>query len=413
MRVGTWIVCVVLFSAVASADVTDGVLAAAKEKDVIVTLADGKTVVGKLASYGKESIVLVDDEGELAEYDRSKIAKVKLAKPPSRPPVPPKPEKARPPDDYTPVCSLYDTDEAVEITTRSGAGYATASAKDAVARIGAAIGMQGIPDVFEGSVPNAMATFYGQRRVIIYNSGFMDTVAGKAGTRWAYTAVLAHELGHHLNFHVSAKSTSDSWHQELEADYFAGFALAKMGATLDEAKSAMRTLEKLYGPNGSATHPAPNLRLAEIEKGYRDGKPPTPPTPPSKATEERDGEARPSPPAPPPSPPPPPPQPQPVQVAFGLNGNVVIKVNVAIDGVAQGSLATLPDLGPSSGVVTLLPGRHNIVIQGLGQVCNQFGCQQPFPVQGSSDFHASSGAQFLITGMLTPVGFTFAMNPVR
>ena len=355
------------------------------------------------------SVVVTTNGGSVKAVDRSKLEDVRLA-PTTTAAVP-----AGNPPDLTPLCSLYDNGaKAINVTVREGEGYATSEARSIVDKIGAQIGMQSVPEAVEGNVPNAMATFYGQHRVIVYNSAFMDQVAKQSGTRWAYVGILAHELGHHLNFHIASRSTADSWHQELQADYFSGLALAKLGATLPEAQAAMKTLEAMYGPGGSTTHPPTKMRLQEIEKGFRDGG-----SPPSANTKATNGDAPsttpPSPPvpAPPvtPGPSPTPPQTQPVSVGFMLNGNVALRAQFFVDGVLVGELTNVASAGIATGTVPMAPGSHQLAVRGVAQSCNQVGCGTPFPVSGGpSPFEAAVGVVYLVTGALSPQGFAFALN---
>ena len=53
--------------------------------------------------------------------------------------------------------------------------------------------------------------------------------------------------------------------KEIEADYFSGYVMAKLGATLNEANAAM---EQIASPTASATHPAKAARLNAITNGW-------------------------------------------------------------------------------------------------------------------------------------------------
>ena len=114
-------------------------------------------------------------------------------------------------------------------------------------------------------LPNEKGT---QTRYILYDNVFFDKISGQAETDWAATSILAHEIGHHLSGH--ALSNKGSTHQfELEADYFSGFVLAKMGADEIEAQSAIKTLKY---EKATASHPAKIDRLNAIAKGWGKGK---------------------------------------------------------------------------------------------------------------------------------------------
>jgi len=101
-------------------------------------------------------------------------------------------------------------------------------------------------------------------RYILYDINFMKRISDNAQNDWSAISVLAHEIGHHLSGHsLNNKGSNHKW--ELEADYFSGVALAKMGASLGEAQSAIQTLRY---EKATSTHPAKADRLVEIEKGW-------------------------------------------------------------------------------------------------------------------------------------------------
>ena len=77
-------------------------------------------------------------------------------------------------------------------------------------------------------------------------------------------ALIAHEVGHHLNGHTIQKGGS-SPALELEADEFAGFVLYKLGATLDEAQEVMKYIA---ANEASSTHPARGDRMLAVKKGW-------------------------------------------------------------------------------------------------------------------------------------------------
>lgn len=129
------------------------------------------------------------------------------------------------------------------------------------------ISFTGLPANFKiqaAKVPNAAAVVYGDQRYVFYNPKFMQTVEESTNTNWASISILAHEIGHHLSGHT-LKDGGSQPDMELEADEFSGYVLRKMGATLEEAQAAMR---KLASPRPSATHPARDMRLISIERGW-------------------------------------------------------------------------------------------------------------------------------------------------
>jgi hypothetical protein len=126
-------------------------------------------------------------------------------------------------------------------------------------------------DVFvtddSSAVPNAQA-FYDpdrKRHQIVFNRKFVDLIRDRAGgTPWALYGIAAHEIAHLMALHYERKL--DYYTQELEADYFAGFALGKMGVpSYDEAVSFIRALPS---PFGNITHPPRARRLAAMGAGW-------------------------------------------------------------------------------------------------------------------------------------------------
>ncbi|MCU7551619.1 M48 family metalloprotease [Chitinophagaceae bacterium LB-8] len=116
----------------------------------------------------------------------------------------------------------------------------------------------------QNGINNAYATILQGRRYIIYDNNFLENLDSYAGTKWASISVLAHEMGHHYRNHVISSSGSTP-PKEIEADYFSGYVMAKLGATLNEARAAM---EQIASPMASASHPAKADRLTAITQGW-------------------------------------------------------------------------------------------------------------------------------------------------
>jgi len=126
------------------------------------------------------------------------------------------------------------------------------------------MGLQASFEVKKANVPNAAAVVYQGKRYILYNPSFIAAMNKAAGTPWASIAILAHEIGHHLNGHtLDGKGSLPAI--ELEADEFSGFVLRKMGASLSDAQVAMRIIASA---KATRTHPAKNDRLMAIADGW-------------------------------------------------------------------------------------------------------------------------------------------------
>jgi hypothetical protein len=116
----------------------------------------------------------------------------------------------------------------------------------------------------QNGINNAYATIIRNQRYIVYDNRFLESLDSYAGTKWASISVLAHEMGHHYYNHMITGSGSTP-SKELEADYFSGYVMAKMGATLAEAKAAMA---QIASPQASSSHPAKADRLNAIASGW-------------------------------------------------------------------------------------------------------------------------------------------------
>ncbi len=102
-------------------------------------------------------------------------------------------------------------------------------------------------------------------RVITYDPALLLDLERRTGSEWGPISVMAHEVGHHLCFHTSL-GTGSTPPTELEADFYSGFILNRMGASLEQALATMRILAD---PRGSSTHPPRRDRLVAITEGWR------------------------------------------------------------------------------------------------------------------------------------------------
>ena len=116
----------------------------------------------------------------------------------------------------------------------------------------------------EANVLNIEASISHRKRYILYNPTFIASLNKVTKDKWSVMALLAHEVGHHLNGHTIRKGGSTP-ELELQADEFAGFILHKLGATLQQSQNVMHYIAKT---KASGTHPARSSRLLAIEKGW-------------------------------------------------------------------------------------------------------------------------------------------------
>lgn len=169
----------------------------------------------------------------------------------------------------TSSCSYYGD----KLPTSISVTFSDYEAQTALNRI---LSVSGLPTNFtlvSGNIPNACATVkYNEStksldRFIIYNPTFMNRIKSRSND-WSALSILAHEVGHHLSGH-SLRSGGSRPDLELEADKFSGFVLQKLGASIEEATSAMNLMTNT---EGSATHPSKFLRLSAIREGWFNSK---------------------------------------------------------------------------------------------------------------------------------------------
>lgn len=116
----------------------------------------------------------------------------------------------------------------------------------------------------QSGINNAYATIVRGQRYIIYDNRFLTALDQYANTRWASISVLAHEIGHHYENHL-INGNGSTPANELEADYFSGYALAKIGASVGDATAA---IQKISPIQGNSSHPGRAARVDAIQKGW-------------------------------------------------------------------------------------------------------------------------------------------------
>ena len=162
---------------------------------------------------------------------------------------------------HTFICSYYGE----PINASSIAGFVSSTeANNVISNIIEVIGLQPKFQIRSANIPNAAAVVSSGQRYILYNPNFITNIEKATQTKWASIAILAHEIGHHLNGHTLLGAGSRP-SIELEADEFSGFVLRKMGASLADAQVAMKVMAT---QKASSTHPARNDRLQSIANGW-------------------------------------------------------------------------------------------------------------------------------------------------
>jgi hypothetical protein len=117
-------------------------------------------------------------------------------------------------------------------------------------------------------MPDSNSGFYNQAWVWIDNRWLADVVA-RSGTRWARTAVLAHEFAHVYLGHILSHEGTTTWRREYAADVFAGRTLRRLGASLLEAQAICYQISQPAESEDPDGHPSLSYRLQAMEEGWR------------------------------------------------------------------------------------------------------------------------------------------------
>ena len=126
-------------------------------------------------------------------------------------------------------------------------------------------------------INNALAVTYMGNRYILYDKNFMQDLNYKSNN-WSSMFVLAHEIGHHINGHtreltiskyLDSQSLFKERAEELEADEFAGFVLANLGASYEQA---IQGISLIASEIDSGTHPNKTKRINAIKAGFNKAK---------------------------------------------------------------------------------------------------------------------------------------------
>lgn len=118
------------------------------------------------------------------------------------------------------------------------------------------------------NISNAGAVTYNVTRYIFYNESFMQSVKLN---NWTNMAILAHEVGHHINGHtLKLDNLEQQRNEELEADNFSGFILSKLGASLAQTIELTKIFPR--GDDTYSSHPTRSKRIIAYTNGWNKGK---------------------------------------------------------------------------------------------------------------------------------------------
>lgn len=165
-------------------------------------------------------------------------------------------------DGLRPLCGLNVAYPSFDRTSALAAP--APEAVQAVKLLTDVVGIEANFEVVEGTFVKKVLAFAAVRqnqRYIVYDKDEFWFESGR--TNWISVGILAHEVGHHLAAHTYVSGASNHA-RELEADRFAGMALGRLGATIDQARAWAIGLSEA----GSKTHPPRADRLVAIREGW-------------------------------------------------------------------------------------------------------------------------------------------------
>jgi len=149
-----------------------------------------------------------------------------------------------------------------EYITRKASVGDDSGIADVVASIKSVLGANGRIDIYVAmNEDNASATIIEGQKALIADHHFLNRMDTGAGTKWAAISVLAHEVGHHIS------GLGRGLQGELDADYWSGYALQKLGAGRD---ASIRAIMRYGSEYDTKTHPRKYLRASNIQQGWDD-----------------------------------------------------------------------------------------------------------------------------------------------
>lgn len=150
-----------------------------------------------------------------------------------------------------------------EYITRRAGNSDKSGVPQVVDRIERALHFRASFDVFIAQQEdNAFATVTNGRKILVVDVDFLEKVNEITGTDWAAIQVIAHEVGHHISGFLPNAHRS-----ELNADYWSGQSLQRLGSSLSAATRAILTMGTDVDTN---SHPNKYVRRDSIAQGWHD-----------------------------------------------------------------------------------------------------------------------------------------------
>lgn len=150
-----------------------------------------------------------------------------------------------------------------EYITRRATSTDRSGVPQVISRIMKALSFSADFDIFIAEQEdNAFAAVANGRKILVVDVGFLEKLNRAARTQWGAIQVIAHEVGHHI-----AGFTADGHRNELNADYWSGQSLQRLGAAKSAATAAILAIGTDFD---TPSHPNKRRRASTIERGWQD-----------------------------------------------------------------------------------------------------------------------------------------------
>jgi hypothetical protein len=157
----------------------------------------------------------------------------------------------------------WSDDGPAEYITRKASLNDTSGVPQVVEQIKMKLAIRASFDVYiAAQEDNAFATVANGRKILVVDVGFLEKLNRIARTEWGAIQVIAHEIGHHI-----AGFSANRHRSELNADYWSGQSLQRLGSAKAAATSAILTVGTEMD---TPSHPNKHRRAATIERGWDD-----------------------------------------------------------------------------------------------------------------------------------------------
>jgi len=109
---------------------------------------------------------------------------------------------------------------------------------------------------------NAFATVANGRKILVVDVDFLDSMNRNTHNEWSAIQVIAHEVGHHVSGFTPVAHVN-----ELNADYWSGQTLQRLGSSLTSATTLIMRVGTEVDTN---SHPNKYRRRDAITQGWND-----------------------------------------------------------------------------------------------------------------------------------------------